>query len=87
MDWINLISNLGYIKTLWSIQTPLIFETAPTITLCLILRGLLADMRNTRSKIRNIKSNTSRIANSLVRLGQNFRQLNGEHDVIKHKKH
>ena len=62
------------------IETPLIFEMAPIITLCLILGALVADLKN-------IKSETKRIEDGLIRLGQDFRQLKGEPDVIKRERH
>ncbi len=87
--WIGLVLLIIWIilKLSGLIKTPLIFEIAPIITLCLILGGLLVDIRNTKTEIRDIKSNTSKIANSLIKLGYDFRELKGEHEIIKNKKH
>ena len=77
----SVVGCLDCFKIVWVVQTPLIFEVAPITTICLILGGLLADMRNTKTEIRDIKFSTSQIASSLVRLGQDFRELRGRVDV------
>lgn len=87
--WIGLILLIIWIilKLFRVIESPLVFDMAPIITLCLILGGLLADMRNIRADTKNVKSEISRVTNSLIKLCQDFRQLKGEHEIIKHKKH
>jgi hypothetical protein len=78
ISWIGLFSLAIWIilKLSGVIQTPLIFELAPMITLFLILGSLLADMKNVKFELR-------RAADSLVKLGHYFKQLKGKHDVIR----
>lgn len=91
--WIGLFLLIVWIilKLFGVIQTPLILETAPIIMLALILGGLLSEIKNlkyeVRRDIKDVKSEMKNIGNSLVRLGQDFKQLKGEHDVFKSKKH
>lgn len=89
IEWIGLTILIIWVilKLFRIIESPLTFELAPIITLCLILGGLLADMKNTKTEIRNVKSELRRITDSLIKLGQDFKQLKGEHEIIKHKKH
>lgn len=80
--WVGLAILVVWIilKLFGIIQSPLIFEMTPIITLCLILGSLLANVKNIKSELR-------RTTTSLIRLCQDFRQLKGEHDIIKSKKH
>ncbi len=87
--WIGLFLLIVWIilKLFGIIQTPEIFETAPIIMLALILGGLLSDIKNIKSDVRDVKSEVRNLGGSLMKLGQDFRQLKGEHEVIKSKKH
>lgn len=81
IEWIGLTILITWVilKLFRIIESPLTFELAPIITLCLILGGLLADMKNVKLELR-------RITDSLIKLGQDFKQLKGEHEIIKKKK-
>jgi len=87
--WIGLSILVIWIilKLFGIIQTPLIFEMTPIITLALIVGGFLADMKNVRRDVKDIKLEIRSIGGGLVRLGQDFNQLKGEHDIIKIKRH
>lgn len=74
------------LKLFGIIESPLIFELAPEIAFFLILGSLLADMKNLKSNVRDVRLDVRNIGGSLVKLGQDFRQLKGEHDVFS-KKH
>lgn len=87
--WVGLALLVVWIilKIFRVIESPLILEMTPIITLCLILGSLLADMKNTKTEIKDVKSEIRKMADSLIKLGQDFKQLKGEHEIIKKKKH